>query len=849
MKNFSGTSLLVTAVLTAGFTTTAMAQVNDECSGAVTLVSGIGTAFDTTAATTSPQPVSDATCASTFLNWGTANKDVWFRWTAPSGGNITVSTCSTGSFDTSMVIYSGADCTALTQVACNGDGTGQTGCQDFYSRIANFSVTGGTTYFIRVGGYDDPDATIPAESGVGQVTLTFQAIAAGCPGTGGCGTAQTTPGCSDVACCTLVCDIDPACCETAWEASCVGTAATIPSCGVFLYSCVAPAYPNDCAPNATPVNSDSSVAFNNTNANNDGPDHDGTLCSSGSDGFPNDLWYRVPVFANGFLRVTTCNGSGTPTVDFDTKLAIYDMGTNPSAFSYNTLTAAGVLIGCNDDGPGTCGAAPIYGSDLSVAVTAGRTYLVRLSGYRDETTGIETSGSGTVQFDVPETCVLPANNATEAEACGTSGNNGCNVAGAPTESISLGSTVRGTVFTTTVGTTNTRDVDFYSFTLTAPTTVTARAFAGSLVNLTITRGDLSVANCAGLQTLAIGSGACPNTVSVCLNPGTYYVVVSPTVFTGIPCGTGPLTDYVLELTGTASANPCPDIIDSTCSAPGPDTTTTSVPQASTGNFVQGCATGCGNGTGGTTDLMFASSFSGANLVKELSCSNFGVYALRSLTPTGATACGYYNSDRLIPAKFMVYRDTNGGEPTNVAGFAGADLELIASRDIILPGGLYTGNVEFDPPLCLENETTVVLVLETYNLFNGTNIPGGVPAGAGYRSGIAVAVPAAGQTLPTYNVWGRYTLCTGTAQNVFAPFGWNGTAVTYQWPIQMNGQLAQCGSGSNCPADYDDSGTVDSSDLGTLLSAWGTAAGDLDGDGDTNSGDLGILLSAWGPCAP
>lgn len=846
MKNFSGTSLLVTAVLTAGLTTTAMAQVNDECSGAVTLVPGVGTAFNTSAATTSPEPVSDATCASTFLGWGTANKDVWFRWTAPSSGRITVSTCSTGSFDTSMVLYSGS-CGALTQVACNGDGTGQTGCQQFYSRIADFAVTPGTTYFVRVGGYTD--AVTGVASGPGQVTLNFQAIAPGCPGTGSCGTAQTTPGCSDSNCCTLVCDIDPACCDTAWDANCVGFAATIPSCGVFLYSCSAPAYPNDCATSATVVNGDSSIAFNNTNANTDGPDHPGTTCASGSNGFPNDLWYRVPVFANGFLRITTCNGSGTPTVDFDSKLAVYDMGTNPATFNYNSLLTAGVLVGCNDDGAGTCGAAPIYASDLSVAVTSGRTYLVRVSGYRDDTTGVETSGSGTVQIDVPEPCALPANNGTEAETCGTSSNDGCNAAGGPTQSITLGSTVRGTVFTTTSGTTNTRDVDFYSFTLTAPTTVTARAFAGSLLNLGIYRGDLTVASCGGLQLLAVGSGACPNTVSICLNPGTYYVVLSPTVFTGIPCGTGPLTDYVLQLTGTA-ANVCPDIVDTACSAPGPDTTSTSIPTAPTGNFVQGCATGCGNNTGGTADLMYAASFSGANLVKELTCSNFGAAALRSQNATSG-ACGYFNSDRLTPAKFKVYRDVNGGAPTNPPGGTNADLELIAERDILLPGGVYMGNIEFDPPLCLENETTVVLVLELYNLFNGTGLPGGFPAGAGYRSGIGVAVPPAGGSFPAgaFNVWGRYTVCAGVAQNVFAPFGINTTTnvVSYQWPIQMNGQLAQCGSGSNCPADYDNSGEVDSGDLGTLLSAWGTAAGDLDGDGDTNSGDLGILLSAWGLC--
>jgi hypothetical protein len=51
----------------------------------------------------------------------------------------------------------------------------------------------------------------------------------------------------------------------------------------------------------------------------------------------------------------------------------------------------------------------------------------------------------------------------------------------------------------------------------------------------------------------------------------------------------------------------------------------------------------------------------------------------------------------------------------------------------------------------------------------------------------------------------------------------------------------------CPADLDGDGVVSSSDLGELLSAWGTAIADLDGDGDTNSGDLGILLAGWGEC--
>jgi hypothetical protein len=44
------------------------------------------------------------------------------------------------------------------------------------------------------------------------------------------------------------------------------------------------------------------------------------------------------------------------------------------------------------------------------------------------------------------------------------------------------------------------------------------------------------------------------------------------------------------------------------------------------------------------------------------------------------------------------------------------------------------------------------------------------------------------------------------------------------------------------------GVVNGSDLGLLLSSWGTSGpGDLNGDGFVNGIDLGLLLSAWGPC--
>ncbi|MEY5061967.1 MAG: hypothetical protein RIS45_1888 [Planctomycetota bacterium] len=51
----------------------------------------------------------------------------------------------------------------------------------------------------------------------------------------------------------------------------------------------------------------------------------------------------------------------------------------------------------------------------------------------------------------------------------------------------------------------------------------------------------------------------------------------------------------------------------------------------------------------------------------------------------------------------------------------------------------------------------------------------------------------------------------------------------------------------CPADYDDSGFVDGSDLTILLVGWGTPRGDITGDGIANGVDLAILIGLWGSC--
>ena len=59
------------------------------------------------------------------------------------------------------------------------------------------------------------------------------------------------------------------------------------------------------------------------------------------------------------------------------------------------------------------------------------------------------------------------------------------------------------------------------------------------------------------------------------------------------------------------------------------------------------------------------------------------------------------------------------------------------------------------------------------------------------------------------------------------------------------------AGSPCPADVDDSGTVDFADLLAVLAAWGPCPGckeDIDGSGTVDFADLLAVLAAWGPCA-
>jgi subtilisin family serine protease len=96
---------------------------------------------------------------------------IWFRWTAPSDGSITVDTVGSN-YDTLLAAYTGSAVNGLTVRASNDDITSGSNVQ---SRIT-FSVLAGTTYHVAVDGWNGAS---------GNVTLNWTFTGTGPPPPGG----------------------------------------------------------------------------------------------------------------------------------------------------------------------------------------------------------------------------------------------------------------------------------------------------------------------------------------------------------------------------------------------------------------------------------------------------------------------------------------------------------------------------------------------------------------------------------------------------------------------------------------------------------------------------------------
>ena len=120
---------------------------------------------------------------------------------------------------------------------------------------------------------------------------------------------------------------------------------------------------------AQPI-ADGATAFDTTGATTDGPEH--ASCEFDGQTY-HDIWYEYTPGASGELEVSTCDNAA-----YDTDLVVYHGCDCP-------VTDARMLA-CNDDTTGCSG----YTSVVSVAVTAGDCYKVRIGGYNNGDMGTGT---------------------------------------------------------------------------------------------------------------------------------------------------------------------------------------------------------------------------------------------------------------------------------------------------------------------------------------------------------------------------------------------------------------------------------------------------------------------------
>jgi uncharacterized membrane protein len=368
-------------------------------------------------------------------------------------------------------------------------------------------------------------------------------------------------GCTDAACCELVCGGDPFCCTTAWDSLCVGEALSL--CAVES-ACGESAHPCDVV------------------------------------GFPacNDVTCCEAVCA---VLPDCCEAAW----DGDCVLQAFALCRLPSPPTYCTTSLHGCGEsggpGCNDD---ACCAAVCASSPTCCAVAWDSACIE---------TAIDLCG-----IALPPFCDdgAPRGAVAEPEPCGTSVNDGCNVgadsgssccvpdgppscddrlcmnvvcsvdpfccmvawdqicadesialcpetcavANPPTTPIAIGVPVCGYVTTSP-----SFDHDWYALTLAEKAEVVVTLT--STKPLTFGIGDTDgIADCAlgvELDPVATSASSLPTSITACLEPGTHWIVVKPSSGAGtITCAGG--GEYLLDVAAGAPTCVLPDPVNETC---------------------------------------------------------------------------------------------------------------------------------------------------------------------------------------------------------------------------------------------------------------------------------------------
>ncbi len=257
-----------------------------------------------------------------------------------------------------------------------------------------------------------------------------------------------------------------------------------------------------------------------------------------------DVIYSYTPAATAILQVSLCGSA------YDTMLAIRSGGACPGT----------VQDACNDD---FCG----LQSQITFTFNAGTTYYIIVDGWST------SSGAYTLNIDVPPppcSVTCPGGSLVECpedhlnpDHGDVDCDGGCNSLVPTYQNISCGQTVCGVGFTyVAAGGGNSRDTDWYYFTLVQPETVivTCRAEFPMVCGVV---NDVDDCIAPAFVDAEVAAGLCSLTTVVipCLAAGNYAMFVGPNGFDGVPT---PL-DYV----ATLECRPCaPCVSDLLLAAPG-----------------------------------------------------------------------------------------------------------------------------------------------------------------------------------------------------------------------------------------------------------------------------------------
>ncbi|MCB9855564.1 MAG: hypothetical protein H6818_07725 [Phycisphaerales bacterium] len=341
---------------------------NDSCANALAVSTGTTVGVNNCGASMTDDLEASCRAAS--------DRDVFYSWVADCTGDATIDT--EGSVltnnDTVLSVYE-TSCGGA-EVACNDD----IGFPNFLSSVT-FPVTSGSTYIIRVAGWDADEC--------GDIVLNIACSPAGfgscCLGDGSCvdvtngdtecmGLGGTYNGdgtnCATTICGGACCLANGSCVDALTGSDCVDNiGGTYQGNGTECAStqCPQPLPANDMCANAEAMSIGATVTGYTISAT---PETLGT-CGT-SDGTGGAVWYSV-IGDGTTLTATTCN----PGTDFDTKLRVYTDGCA-------TLTC----VGGNDDQSGAFDAACDStgtgfnrASTFSWCSTNGVEYLILVHGF------------------------------------------------------------------------------------------------------------------------------------------------------------------------------------------------------------------------------------------------------------------------------------------------------------------------------------------------------------------------------------------------------------------------------------------------------------------------------------